>query len=428
MSDSTATGRRPRARASASETRIRRLEAVVEASQLVNSTLDLKVVADYVVGIATRLIHAERGSLFLVDRAAGTLTSLVAQGVEGEHLTVGIGDGIVGTVAATGKAITIADPYADDRFDQRIDRATGFRTRSLLTVPVRDRDGDLVAVLQLLNHRGEGFSRADVGFLAELGVTFAIALATARMHREIVERERMAQEVKLAAEIQRTLLPTDFSTVPGLELVARFQPSFEVGGDYYDVIPTERGSFWLVIADISGKGVAAGLIASNVQAYLWSRRADPRPLEVILREGNDLLYRLTKGRKYATAFVAEWRPVGRTLTWVGAGHPPMLLRREGAIRHLDATGGPLGLLPGLDYTSGSITLAAGDTFLMCTDGVFEAGVEAGLEDFGVERTEACFTGAATAGEVAAAVAAALDRYLAGAHPHDDVTMLCARCL
>jgi serine phosphatase RsbU (regulator of sigma subunit) len=106
----------------------------------------------------------------------------------------------------------------------------------------------------------------------------------------------------------------------------------------------------------------------------------------------------------------------------------MLLRRDGVIRHLDATGGPLGLLPGLDYASGSISLTAGDTFLMCTDGVLEAGVECDLEDFGVARTEACFAGATTAAELADAVAGALERYLAGAHPHDDVTMLCARCL
>ncbi len=407
--------------------RIRRLEAVVEASNLVNSTLDLKVLADYIIGIAARLVRAERGSLFLVDRESGTLSSLVAQGVAGEHLTVQTGEGIVGAVAATGEAVIIADPYRDLRFRPQFDLTTGFRTRSLLTVPVRDRDGELVAVLQLLNHKGRGFTPSDVEFLAELGVTFAIALATARMHREIVERERAREELRLAAEIQRTLLPRDFSGVPGLAVVAHFHPSLEVGGDYYDLIPTERGGWWLVVADVSGKGVAAGLIASNVQSYLWSRRSDPRPLPVVMGEGNELLHRLTRGRKYATIVVAEWRPDERTLTWVNAGHPPILLRHGAEQSRLGATGGPLGLLPDLEYGSGSVRLAAGDLLLLCTDGVLEAGVECGLDDFGVERLEGCFPTDGGPSELIAAVADGLRRYLGEAQPHDDVTLLAAQC-
>ncbi|MGE5235988.1 MAG: PP2C family protein-serine/threonine phosphatase [Acidobacteriota bacterium] len=408
--------------------RVRRLAAVAEASTVVHSTLDLKVVADYVVGIATRLIRAERGSLFLVDRSRGVLTSLVAQGVEGDRIELGIGEGIVGTVAATGDAIIIAEPYRDLRFDPTVDLATGFRTRSLLTVPVRDRDGELVAVLQLLNHRGRGFSREDVAFLAELGVPFAIALATAGMHREIVAQERAREELRVAADIQRTLLPQDFSGIAGLDVVVHFRPSFEVGGDYYDLIPTQRGTAWLVVADISGKGVAAGLVASNVQSFLWSRKADPRPLDAIVGDGNELLHHLTRGRKYATLVIAEWEETSRTLSWVNAGHPPILLRQDGRIRRLGATGGPIGLLPGLVYTTESVRLNAGDLFLLCTDGVLEAGVEADLEEFGMERTEACMIGVGSPAQLVDEVSAAVDDYLGAHRPHDDITLLAARCL
>jgi sigma-B regulation protein RsbU (phosphoserine phosphatase) len=408
--------------------RLRRLEAVAEASAVVNSTLDLKVVADYVVGIATRLIRAERGSLFLVDRGRDMLTSLVAQGVEGDHIEVRIGDGIVGSVAATGRAIIIADPYDDPRFDASVDVATGFRTRSLLTVPVRDREGELVAVLQLLNHRGRGFSREDVAFLAELGVPFAIALATAGMHRAIVDRERAQEELRVAAEIQRTLLPHDFSGVEGLEVVARFHPSFEVGGDYYDLIPTQRGTVWLVVADVSGKGVAAGLVASNVQSFLWSRKADPRPLAAIVADGNELLHHLTQGRKYATLAIVEWNPARRTLSWVNAGHPPILLRQRGSVRRLGATGAPVGLLPGLEYTEGTVALGPGDLFLLCTDGVLEAGVEADIEEFGLDRAESYVVGTDDPADVVERIFAAVAGHLGVHPPHDDITLLAARCL
>jgi phosphoserine phosphatase RsbU/P len=406
--------------------RIRRLEAVVEASLLVNSTLDLKELAEHVIGIATHLIGAERGSLFLVE--GQRLCSLVAQGLPDQALSLRLGEGIVGTVAATGQAVILNEPYADPRFDPSVDRTTGFRTRSLLTVPVRDRVGTLVAVLQLLNRSRGGFSAEDVDFLGELGVPFAIGLTTARLHRAIVERERLREELRLAAEIQRTLQPRDRATIPGLELETYSRPCLEVGGDYYDVVPTSDGErCWLVVADISGKGVAAGLIASNVQAYLWSRRDDRRHLSRIVAEGNDLLYRLTRGRKFATLVVAEWTPAARTLTWVNAGHPPFLLRRGGVLAEVEATGRPMGLLPDQRYESGATTLAADDLLFLYTDGVVEAGVGSPLGELGLSGLVRHLGRASAPAEAILRVTAGLEAHLAGAAPEDDVTLLCARC-
>jgi len=333
------------------EERIGRLEAVVEAGSLLNSTLDLEELVGGIISIATRLVGAERGSLFLVDEGRGVLRSLVAQGIDGRPLELPIGDGIVGSVAATGEAVILNDPYNDPRFDSTVDHETGFRTRSLLTVPVRDRDGTLTAVLQLLNHSAGGFTLADVEFLAELGVTFAVALATARMHREILDKQRLDEELRLAAEIQRALRPRDAVGVPGLELETLLQPCLEVGGDYLDLIPrTADGRWWIVVADISGKGVAAGLIAANVQAYLWSRRHQRVSLSRVVAEGNELLFGLADGVKYATLVIAEWNPASRWLSWVNAGHPPMLLRRGGRVTEAGATGPPIGLLPDQSYS------------------------------------------------------------------------------
>jgi phosphoserine phosphatase RsbU/P len=408
--------------------RVRRLRAVVDASLLVNSELDLERLAQHVVAVAVRLIGAERGSLFLLDAGGGTLTSLVAQGLPAGAISVGTGEGIVGTVAAKGRALLLHDPYTDPRFDPAVDRATGFRTRSLLTVPVRDREGTLVAVLQLLNKRRGGFGREDVTFLGELGATFALALTTAKLHREIVARERTAEEMKLAAQIQRTLQPEDLSVVPGLEVRALFRPSYEVGGDYFDCIPTAQGKWWLVLADVSGKGVSSALIASNVQAYLWSRRNDGAPLEAVAAEGNELLHLLAKGRKYATLVLAEWTPESRELRWVNAGHPPAMLRHGGRVERLGATGVPMGLLPGMPYGAGRCTLAPGDVLLAFTDGVSEAGEGTKAGDFGLDRVERIVRGLRTGGDLNAAVASAVDKHLRGEPAGDDITLLCARVL
>ena len=409
--------------------RLRRLRAVVEAGALTNSTLDLKAIGEHIVSIATGLIGAERGSLFLLDGEKAILTSLVALGVEdGGAITVRVGDGIVGTVASSGRPLILRDPYRDPRFDPSVDTATGFRTRSLLTVPVRDHEGGLVAVLQLLNRRRGTFDREDVGFLSELGVPFALALTTAKLHRVIVERERMRQEMKLAADIQRALRPPDLSVVPGLDLAVVCEPCLEVGGDYYDLIPGADGSWWLVTADISGKGVAAALIASNVQAFLWSRRNSGGSLGDLLGDANNLLYRLTGGLKYATLALAEWRPDVRELRWASAGHLPMLLRRGATIRRLGATGTPLGLIPDLPYGSQTERLGAGDTLLMYTDGVSEAGEGSPQGEFGIEGVERCFAPGETPEAVVGEIAGRLAQHLAGEEAKDDVTLLCAAAL
>jgi sigma-B regulation protein RsbU (phosphoserine phosphatase) len=406
--------------------RVRRLEAVVEAGLMVNSTLDLGELAEHVIGIATRLINAERGSLFLVDRETGRLRSMVAQGLTTGPLTVEVGEGIVGTVAASGEAEILDDPYADSRFDPKVDQLTGFHTRSLLTVPVRDREGSLIAVLQLLNHRNGSFSVADVDFLAELGVPFAIALTTADLHREIVAREQLRREVCLAAEIQRALQPEGRADIPGLEIEVLFEPCHEVGGDYWDVIPVGDDRWWIVVADVSGKGVPAGLVASNIQACLWTRRAGSEHLTSIVADVNEILCRLTRGRKYATLVAAEWNSTDETLTWVSAGHPPLMLSHEGAVRDFGATGRPIGLLSDQCYTSETTSLAEGDTVLLYTDGLLEAGGLNGPDEFGLDRIRACFIGEGGPREVIERLTAALAAHIEGGAPEDDVTLVCLR--
>ncbi|MCW8984412.1 MAG: SpoIIE family protein phosphatase [Thermoanaerobaculales bacterium] len=406
--------------------RVRRLEAVVEAGLMVNSTLDLAELAEHVVAIATRLINAERGSLFLVDRETGRLRSMVAQGLTTGPLTVEVGEGIVGAVAASGEAEILDDPYADSRFDPKVDQLTGFQTRSLLTVPVRDREGSLIAVLQLLNHRGGGFSVADVEFLAELGVPFAIALTTADLHREIVAREQLRREVRLAAEIQRALQPEGRADIPGLEIEVLFEPCHEVGGDYWDVIPVGDDRWWIVIADVSGKGVPAGLVASNIQACLWTRRARPDSLTAVIADVNEILCRLTRGRKYATLVAAEWNSTNETLTWVSAGHPPLMLSRGGSVQDFGATGRPIGLLSDQIYESEEAVLVDGDTVLLYTDGLLEAGSINGSDEFGLERIRACLEGSESPRDVIERLTAALDTHILGGEHEDDVTLVCLR--
>ena len=403
----------------------RRLRAVVDAGSLLNTTLDVRELAEHILEAASRLVGAEGGRLFLIE--GDRLRALVASGVDPGVLTVPVGEGIVGGVARDGRPVLLDDPYGDARFDPAIDRLTGLRTRSLLTVPVRGPDGEQVAVLQVVNHTRGAFTADDVSFLEELGLPFAVALTTARLHAVIVARERMHEELRLAAEIQRELQPPHPTSVPGLELEARLHPCREVGGDYWDLIPSTTGDrWWLVVADVSGKGVAAGLIASNIQAYFWSRRNDRRSLERVVAEGNDLLYRLAHGRKFATLMLVEWVPAEARLAWVNGGHPPALVGGSGSVRELDAGGLPLGMLPDQSYTAGEIPFEVGDRLLMYTDGVFEAGSGETSGAFGLDRIRHIFEDVDSEHGVIDRLFGALDLHMGSRRPDDDVTMVYAR--
>jgi phosphoserine phosphatase len=405
--------------------RNRRLRAVVDAGSLLS--LDLTELAEHILAAASDLVGAERGRLYLLE--GDHLQALAASSVDPLTLRVPIGEGIVGTVARTGRAALLDRPDDDPRFDPQVDGLTGLETRSLLTVPVTGPGGGLVAVLQLSNRTDGAFTTDDASFLEELGVPFAVALTTARLHREIVARERAHEELRLAAEIQRELQPPQPCEVPGLELEARLRPCREVGGDYWDLIPsTSHDRWWLVLADVSGKGVAAGLIASNIQAYFWSRRNDRRSLERVVAEGNDLLYRLAHGRKFATLMLVEWSPRRSRLTWVNGGHPPALVRCAGRVIELEGSGLPLGMLPDQGYTAGEIPFEPGDRLLMYTDGVFEAGAEARAGAFGLDRVRQMFESVDVARGVVDHLLAALDRHLGAAPPDDDLTMVYARRL
>ena len=132
---------------------IDRLHFLVEASKILNSTLVLGELLDIILTIATQYTSCDRGSLFLVDHQEQQIWSLIAQGLVEKEIRLPIGRGIAGNVAQTGEVVNLADAYDDPRFDQSFDKKSGYRTRSLLCVPINDRAGKIVGVLQLLDRK-----------------------------------------------------------------------------------------------------------------------------------------------------------------------------------------------------------------------------------------------------------------------------------
>jgi sigma-B regulation protein RsbU (phosphoserine phosphatase) len=405
---------------------LERLRTLVEASKLINSSIDADALFASILTVARNELGVERGTLYFVDEERREIWAKIAGGLSDE-IRLPFGQGLAGTVAMTGEMVIIHDAYSDPRFDQSTDVRSGFRTRSMLCVPIHNRDQKVVGVLQLLNKNNGSFGRRDLEFLASISDHMAIAMENATMHMEVVEKQRMERELQLGREIQSQLLPKPPSDMAGVELAAQSISCYEVGGDYYDFIELPFGDLGLVIGDVSGKGVSAALIMSSVQAALRVAAAIEDDLAALVTRLNALIYRNTIGRKYVTFFFGRYTPSTGEMRFVNAGHNPPFIATADGIEKLDATGRPIGLLPDSAYTTGTVTIPRGATLFLYTDGLNEA-ADPEDEELGMERLIATFRDVATkpAQEIPSAVLARITAFERGAHATDDKTLVVMR--
>lgn len=407
---------------------ITQLSLLFEATRLLNSTLDLAELLELILRIARTELKADRGSVFLADLKSKELWSIVASGLEHEEIRIPSGRGVAGTVLQTGETVNVEDAYHLPYFDSSYDKKFNYTTRSLLCLPIRHLDGQIAGVIQLLNKTGATkFTSDDVDFLNKLSGHMAMALEKARLHREIVEKQRLEKEMALARTIQRSLLPELPPVVPGYEIAVLNEPCFEVGGDYYDFLNLGPQTLLLVIADVEGKGVSSALIMSNLQATLRALVMHLHSLEVLALSLNEMIYNDTKSEKYLSIFLGLIDTRRRGLHYINAGHvPPILISGEsGQYRLLEEGGTVVGMFPHAEYSRGSANLAPGDVLVCCTDGILEA-MDANDNEYGNERLAQCVARnrSKPAQAIVDAVLAEVSEFSqSGTHKDDKVLMI-----
>ena len=352
---------------------IERLTFLVEASKLLNSTLDLEELLGIILKLATNETAADRGTLFLLDAGKKELWSLIAHGLQKKEIRLPVGQGIAGAVAETGEVVNLADAYADPRFDRAFDERFNYHTRSLLCLPICDKTEKIVGVLQLLNKKDTAFTERDIEFLGALSIHAALALENARLHREAMEKQRLEKELALARGIQRSLLPERAPVLKGYDVAVRHETTWEVGGDYYDFLTLGENTLLLVVADVEGKGVASALIMSNLQASLRSLVLHLHSLEDIVASLNEMILADTKSQKFMSVFLGLVDTRRQGMHYINAGHvPPLVVGSNGEAVPLTEGGMVIGLFPGVSYQRGFLRLKSGDVILACTDGITEA--------------------------------------------------------
>ncbi len=248
---------------------------------------------------------------------------------------------------------------------------------------------------------------------------------------EVADRVVMKRDLQIAKEIQAWLLPAKPPEIPGLQIAFTTRPANTVAGDYYDVFARPNPcandqAFLIAIADVAGKSVPAAMLMATFQASLKTLSTTPGTIVQLVESMNRYACSNSQnGRRFTTAFIAEYDPATRSLTYVNAGHNnPILRRQSGMIERLETGGLPLGVMPDAAYQSGTATLASGDWLAIFTDGVVEAENKA-QQEYGEERLiPMLHSGVSlTPAELLNSIMVALDRFAAGAPQHDDVTCI-----
>ncbi|MFV1958291.1 MAG: PP2C family protein-serine/threonine phosphatase, partial [Planctomycetota bacterium] len=248
---------------------LERARHLVEASYALHSTLDLDELLGLIMKAARDGVHADRGTVFLCTEDGTRLWSRVLSGDEHLHIELPLGQGIAGTVAATGKAIRLDDARNDSRFDSSWDEKSGFVTRQLLTAPIRGRDGKVVGVFQLLNRRDGAFDEHDEEYLAALSIHAALAVENAMLHRAALEKERQDREIRLVQSVQRAYQPERLEHAVGcLRAAGLNQLCEDASGDYYDIFERADGRLVVVVGDVSGHGLGAALVMAQARALV----------------------------------------------------------------------------------------------------------------------------------------------------------------
>jgi len=272
----------------------------------------------------------------------------------------------------------------------------------------------------------EPFGKADFEFLSSLSSLAIVSLENARLLKEAIEKQKMEDELLIAREIQKGLLPSVLPSIPGMDIGAANISSKQVGGDYYDLISLPDGRHIVAIGDVSGKGTPAALLMANLQATIRALVPLGLPLSALTEKVNDLMCHNTGGTKFVTFFWGILDHHEQLLTFVNAGHNyPYLFHSDGSIDRLDKGGMILGVRKGLiAYEQASVKLRPGDILVLFTDGVTEAMSKDSIE-YGEQRLESVVrTNQATGSQqIIEAIHRDIVQHVGGRGQSDDITMM-----
>jgi sigma-B regulation protein RsbU (phosphoserine phosphatase) len=375
--------------------------------------------------LARDLVGAERCSLWLLDEKTGQLWTRFAHEI-GE-IRIPRGQGIVGSCVARGETLLINDAQSDKRFLRSVDDSSGYRTHSVLCVPLCH-EATVIGALQVLN-KPNGFSEEDTEVIGLMAVYAASAIQTEQLRREAETARLLKHELAIAATVQQRLFPEESAEMLGLGYAGLCRPAKVVGGDYYDFLKLPEDGFGFTLGDVSGKGLPAAVLMASIQILLRALlRHHTNDLSAAIIELNDALYRSSTAERYSTLFCGALNAQRNQMTYVNAGHiPPFIVRRNSNIERPAEADVPVGILPCHPYQQHDIRLEPGDLIVCVSDGIVEAQTSNGelwdepnLESVLRECNDLPVK------QIAGNLMRAVDQFTADAEQFDDMTVVMIR--
>jgi sigma-B regulation protein RsbU (phosphoserine phosphatase) len=404
------------------------LETLAEVAREFGSILNLDELLRRLASVTRRLVEYRTFGILLLndDTQELEMKTAVRYGDQSAPPHVKMGEGLVGYAAQHKEPVLVSDVSADPRYIKVVDDI-----RSELVIPLMIKDR-CIGVFDLESPDLDAFKKNDVQILTLLASQAAVAIENARLYETISSNEiRLEKELRFAQRVQVALLPTELpKRIKGVDVAARFEPAYELGGDFYDFLAPEPHSLVIAVGDVSGKGVPAALYSAFagelVRSRTFRRRytSDRSSPAGVLASMNTILHERQLEPYYCTLCYALFDFKRRTVVLANSGLPyPVRCSGETATQ-IVLPGVPLGSFGGSAYDEVTYDLTAGDVILFCSDGVFEANDARGHE-FGVDRLSQVVLDARTqpARAIVEEVFTAVADFRGEARAKDDMTVV-----
>ncbi len=368
----------------------------------------------------------ERGFVIVRDPDSGELVPRATKTTrEEEDTRLAMSDTILQFVLDKQQAVLSRDAMHDERF-QGSQSIMDFQMRSVMCAPLQYEDEILGFLLLDTSKVAPSYDEEGLTLLASIANQASLIIANARMHNQLLHRERLEQDMRNASRIQHSFLPQHPPEVEGYEFVDWYDTALEVGGDFYDFIELSDDQIVIIVGDVSGKGVPAALMMAKLTGHARFHSASGLSPAGIARELNNAVAE-GNTEMFVTGLVISVDCSSNELTMVNAGHPhPALKRPDGSAEWAAIeTGFPIGIVEGAEFEEETFSLAPGERICLFTDGITEA-MNPDQECFGEERLKEAVaeTKSNRAEDIVRHVQESISEHVGEAKQSDDLTFIC----
>lgn len=404
----------------------KKLGALIQITRALSESVQRSEVFSKILDCLFNLFESADRGFIILKMEDGTLKTSATRTRSINEERIRISKTIVDKVLQTKRPLISSDAASDDRFDVS-QSIVDFRIRSIMCAPLINNKDEAIGVIQLDTLKNRvAFDENDLEVLAAVAMQASLGIQNLNLVDEAVENRRIADDLKLAHEVQQAFLPQKRPNFADFKFYSFYRATNQVGGDYFDYVPIDENRLAIIVADVVGHGIAAALLMAKVAAEVRFALASTRCVEEAVHHINGNLSGLNVDR-FATALVGILDVSDGSFTYVNAGHiPPVVRDCSGEVRLLKGSSGlPIGIMEDAEYKANRYEIAGGETLVLFTDGINECMNEKGdmlglknlLARIKISQTKT----PATIGREICQIA---NRHMGSSPPFDDMCLVC----